>query len=173
MLDAVRTQEFDPCEGRIRTLHLPVGGVLAYIIPHEPFHQAVAVDRQHLPRQACRPAVRRHRVPGRSAPRTAASRAQPQNLRPCAGRVSTCRPAPRREYPAWRPKPRPAWHVSSTSRPPHASRCRAPRRRSSRPYATPPKPCRNRNRVSWCGYSSPPSTADPPWPRPPSAANTP
>ena len=118
-------------------------------------------------------AVRRHRVPGRSAPRTAASRAQPQNLRPCADRVSTCRPAPRREYPAWRPKPRPAWHVSSTSRPPHASRCRAPRRRSSRPYATPPRPCRNRNRVSWCGYSSPPSTADPPSPRPPSAANTP
>ena len=57
MLDAVRTQEFDPCEGRIRTLHLPVGGVLAYIIRHEPFHQAVAVDRQHLPRQTCRPAV--------------------------------------------------------------------------------------------------------------------
>ena len=144
--------------------------------PHEPFHQAVAVDRQHLPRQACRPAVE---PCGGIACQVA--------LRPEQQRVGRSRKtfvhAPA-EYPHVGQR-----HVGNTLHggrnpgprgtylPPHgrhiASRCRAPRRRSSRPYATPPRPCRNRNRASWCGYSSPPSTADPPSPRPPSATNTP
>ena len=156
MLDAVRTQEFI----HARVVFEPPSPSAGFCVHNPP--RTVPSGRSGRPPAPAAPTVppggraraAASRARRRSAPLNSSESGAAANARPCAGRVSMS--VGQRHVgntPAWRPKPRPVWHVSSTSRPPHASMMEAAAIESA-VRDTPPRPCRNRNRASWCGYSS-------------------